>query len=66
MSTLYIHYCVYNRQLVGNCSVYIHRELSWHCDDLEGWDWGGVRAGGDICVPVADSHCCTAETNTTL
>ena len=22
--------------------------------------------GGDICTVVADSHCCTAETNTTL
>ena len=22
--------------------------------------------GGDICTLVADSHCCTAETNTTL
>ena len=40
------------------------------CDNLEGWD--GVRdrreaqKGGDICILVADSHCCMAETKTTL
>ena len=32
------------------------------CDNLEGWE--GVQEGGDICVPVADSWCCMAETNT--
>ena len=40
------------------------------CDDLEGWDGGlGEREGhegGAICLLVADSHCRTAETNTTL
>ena len=25
-----------------------------------------VQKGGDICVCMADSFCCTAETNTTL
>ena len=25
-----------------------------------------VREGGDICIHIADSLCCTAETNTTL
>ena len=41
------------------------------CDDLDGWDWGvGVRGGkevqkgGDICIHIADSLGCTAETNT--
>ena len=38
------------------------------CDDLEGWDGveGGreVQEGGDICIPMADSWCCTAEINT--
>ena len=37
------------------------------CNDLEGWVRGGGREaqdGGDICVHVADSHCCTTETNT--
>ena len=40
------------------------------CDDLKGWDggWGGREASGGayICILLADSHCCTAETNTTL
>ena len=25
-----------------------------------------AQEGGDICIIVADSYCCTAETNTTL
>ena len=39
------------------------------CDDLEGWDGGNGRQaeeGEAICVLMADSHPCTAETNTTL
>ena len=39
------------------------------CDDLEGWDGGNGRQaeeGEDICVLMADSHCCKAETNATL
>ena len=40
------------------------------CDNLEGWDGVGggreVQEGGDISILVADSHCCMAETNTTL
>ena len=29
--------------------------------------WGKeVQEGGDICVPMADSCCCKAETNTKL
>ena len=38
-------------------------------DDLEGGrEWGGreVQERGDICVLIADSLCCTAETSTTL
>ena len=36
-----------------------------------GVGWGGVlggeiQEGGDICILMADSHCCMAETNTTL
>ena len=38
----------------------------WH---LEGWDGeeGGREAqvGGDICIHIAASQCCTAETNMT-
>ena len=48
-----------------------HRELSpVSSDNLEGWDGGDgrkeVQDGGDICILTADSHCCTAETNTVL
>ena len=38
------------------------------CDDLDGWEWeAGSKGRGDIfvCVYIADSLCCTAETNTT-
>ena len=37
------------------------------CDDLGGWDGGDERQaqeGGDICIHIADSHCCTAEIKT--
>ena len=27
---------------------------------------GEAQLGGDICIHIADSHCCIAETNTTL
>ena len=40
------------------------------CDNLEGWDGMGgrreVQEGGDICIPMAGSCWCMAETNTTL
>ena len=38
------------------------------CDDLEGWDgeWEGCSRGGGICVHIADSHCCTEESNPTF
>ena len=40
------------------------------CDELDGWDGGGgrrqVQEGGEICIHIADSLCCTGETNTTL
>ena len=49
----------------------------WHrdlrpvlCDNLEGCDGVGdgrkVWEGGDTCIPVVDSCCCMAETNTIL
>ena len=46
-----------------------HRKLnSVLCSDLDGWDGGRqeVQEGGDICIHIADSLCCTAETNMTL
>ena len=40
------------------------------CDNLERWDAGGWEGGSRgreyIYILTADSHCCTAETNTTL
>ena len=39
------------------------------CDDLVGGDGEGRREaqeGGDMCIHIADSLSCTAETNTTL
>ena len=42
-----------------------NRELSLVlCDDLEGCDAGEVQEGGDICIYIADSLCCRAETST--
>jgi len=40
------------------------------CDNLEGWDGVGsgreVEEKGNICIAMADSCLCMAETNTTL
>ena len=40
------------------------------CDDLEGWGGVGdrkeVQDREDICILMADWHCCMAETHTTL
>ena len=36
------------------------------CDNLEGWGVGSgkkAQEGGDVHIPAAESHCCTAETN---
>ena len=39
-------------------------------DDLEGWDVVGggreVQEGGNMWIPMTDSRCCMAETNTAL
>ena len=41
------------------------------CDGPDGWGGGLVggrlkKEGIDVYVPMADSHCCTEGTNTTL
>ena len=38
------------------------------CSDLEGWDGEGREAlkGEDVCIIMANSHCCMVETDTTL
>ena len=39
-------------------------------DNLEDWyrvgRWGEVQKVRDVCILMADSHCCMAETNITL
>ena len=55
---------------MATCGIAQGAQLS-ACNDLDGWDGvgGGGREfqeGGDICICIADSLCCTAETNTTL
>ena len=49
--------------------LYIRELSAVLCDDLEGRQGGsgeGVQEAGDVCVHIADSLCCTAETKTTL
>ena len=51
-------------------TVKIKKKKILLCDNLEGWDGVGdgkeVQEGGDICIPVADSCLCMAETDTTF
>ena len=64
----YIHQRVSNRRLVGSCSP-LYRGSAW-CSVTA--SRGGVgqgreaQEGGDRCIRIADSHHCTAETNTRL
>ena len=44
-------------QLHALCQV---RGVGWRCE------WEGDLKKGDICILVADSHCCTAEISTAL
>ena len=36
------------------------------CHDLDGWDGVEAQEGGGLRIQLADSPCCTAETNTRL
>ena len=58
-----IDYRVSSRQLVGRCCT-AQGLSSVLCDDLEARE--EVQEGGDACIPMAASRCCTAETNATL
>ena len=42
------------------CSMPSYRGVGWRCE------WEGDLKKGDICILVADSHCCTAEISTAL
>ena len=64
----YARYQVWDRQLVGSCCIAQGAQLGAR-DDLEGRDGGTGReahGGGEVCIHMADSSCCSAETNTTL
>ena len=55
----------------GNLLYILGRSNTVLCDNLEGWDEEGggredVQKGKDICIPMADSCWCMAETNTIL
>ena len=56
-----------NRQLVGSCCLTEGAQPGalWQA---RGVGWGGreVQEGGNVCMPVADSRWCMAETNTAL
>ena len=43
--------------------VRTYRDYSMLCGDLNGKE---IQKRGDICIRIADSLCCTVETNTTL
>ena len=36
------------------------------CDNLDGWGGREAHEGGDICIHIAGSLCCTAENNRAL
>ena len=50
--------------------VWLRKLKQGLCINLEGWDGVGdgreFQEEGDICIPMADSCGCTAETNKTL
>ena len=56
-----IHTPPSERQTAWEAAVRRKELSSGLCEDLGGW--GG---GGDLCVFITDSRCCTVETNTAL
>ena len=65
---MYITICKIDSQ--RECAVWLQEPKLGLCNDLEGWDEEGggkeVSEGEDICIPMADSCWCLAETNTIL
>ena len=57
---------VYTASCVKFRAVKCRKLSSVFCDDLEGWDGRGFQEGGHICIHMADSLSCTAETNVTM
>ena len=60
----------YEKQIASGNWLYDTGSSTGALDNLEGWDGAGggkkVQEGGDICIPMADSCSCVAETNTAL
>ena len=58
------------KEITGRKLLYRAGSSAQCCDDLEGWDGGvggrEIQEGGDICIYIGDSLCCTAETYTAL
>ena len=58
------------KPLASGNLTYSARSSARCSGDLDGWDGGvgeeGGQEGGDICIHIADSLRCTAETNTTM
>ena len=54
----YIIICKIDSQ--WGCAVWLRKLKQGLCINLEGWDgmgdWREVQKGGDICIPMADSH----------
>ena len=55
-----IYYCVSNRKLIR---IYSTAQGTLLCGDLNKKE---IQKRGDICIPIANSLCCTAEINRTL
>ena len=67
-----MHYCMQNRQLGWSCCPAQGAQLGtqlgrWQPRGVQ-WGEGGKEAqeGVNVHILMADSCCCTAETNTTL
>ena len=61
------------KKLAKSARNFKSQKASWRklslvlCDDPEGWNGevgSEVQERGDICIHMADSRCCTTETNT--
>ena len=65
LELVYVHCRMWDRQLVGNCSVAQGAQLGapWWAGGV-GWLGRGRPKRGGICMHVADLLCCTAETST--
>ena len=63
---IYTNTLPYVKQIANRKLLYNTGSSTWLCDNLEGWDGVGsgreVREEGDICIPMADSWWCMAET----